>query len=82
MRKPIVTMGDAFNRHRAGYGKYFGRLELLRAESYTHYARLSYVITGAMRVLPEALGRCFGHSRGLLHPDSWSPWHLATLSCT
>ena len=32
-------------------------LELLRAESYTHYARLSYVITGAMRVLPEALGR-------------------------
>jgi glycosyltransferase involved in cell wall biosynthesis/2-polyprenyl-3-methyl-5-hydroxy-6-metoxy-1,4-benzoquinol methylase len=31
-------------------------LELLRAESYTHYARLSYVITGAMRVLPEALG--------------------------
>jgi len=32
-------------------------LELLQAEPYTHYARLSYVITGAMRVLPRALGR-------------------------
>jgi len=32
-------------------------LELLRTESYTHYARLSYLITGAMRVLPQAIGR-------------------------
>jgi len=39
-------------------------LELLRAESYTHYARLSYIITAAMRVFPEVLST-------LLRPLMW-----------
>ena len=54
-------------------------LELVRAEPYTHYARVGYAVAGASRMLPRVLARPLAAAARLIPPNLMLPVSLGDI---